>query len=279
MAFAPPLYIDTRTTVPAAPYGLLDAADQVVPEDPKVFNGIEVRDDCRMNATLNASDCGDEFTFDLGDDGPGIGAHTVAPVRLYAGFSCLSVGLTQDIYTREATAALTNSAPAALEKFLWTPAADHVDGEPDQLHLMGPDTVVLAGGDALSFVAGVRALEDYLAGHYGRVGVIHAPAGLSADAGLNQQVQWAAGKPVTTKGTRWSWGAYPYADPEGADADAGTAWMVATGAITLRQSPVKVLTDMEHSINRANNQVFAIATKTYVVEWSCVTAAVLVTLT
>lgn len=278
MAFAPPLYIDTRTTAPRSRWGIIDAADEVVPEDSRFVNGIEHHTNCRMNAALNAADCGDAFTFDLGPDGDGRPSTTVAPIRVYAGFTCRSVGLSQAEVTREAEQALANSAPVVLEQYLWTPAAAPVAGEPDQLHLMGPDTVVLGGGTAVGFVKGVRLLEDYLATEYGRAGVIHAPAGTSADAAAAQQVRWDSGKPVTTRGTRWSWGAYPYADPEGVAAADNTAWMVATGAVTLRQTAARVFGDYAEVLDRATNEVFAIATKTYVVDWECVTAAVLVNL-
>lgn len=278
MSYAPPLLIDIRTTAPRSRYGIIDAADEVVPEGARFVNGIEFHTNCRMNAALNTQDCGDAFEFEPGVDGDGRPVESVAPIRMYAGFTCRSVGLPQEDINREAEQALTNSAPVALERFLWTPAAAPVVGEPDQLHLMGPDTVILGGGTAKSFTGGVRLLEDYLAGEYGRVGVIHAPAGTSADAGLNQQLKWEAGKPLTQKGTRWSWGAYPYADPEGDAAAAGTAWMVATGAVSLRQTAARVIGDYQQVLNRSTNEVFAIATKTYVVAWECVTAAVLVNL-
>ncbi len=279
MAFAPPLYIDTRTTAPRSRWGIIDAADEVVPENTRFINGIQYPTQCRMNAALNSADCGDAFTYELGPDGDGRPVETVAPIRVYAGFTCRTVGLTPEDINREAEQALTNSGPVVLEQFLWTPAAAPVAGEPDQLHLMGPDTVILGGGTAVGFVHGVRLLEDYLAGEYGRTGVIHAPAGTSADAASHQQVRWDAGKPVTTRGTRWSWGAYPYADPEGVAAAANTAWMVATGAVSLRQTAGRVLGDYAQQLDRSTNEVFAIATKTYVVAWECVTAAVLVNLT
>lgn len=282
MAFAPPLYIDTTTaTAPRSRWGLIDAADEVVPEDKRFVNGIQFHTNCRMNAAINAADCGDAFEFDLGETGDGRPTATVAPIRTYAGFTCRSVGLSQADILREAEQALVYSAPVLLERYLWTPAAAPVAGEPDQLHLMGPDTVILGGPAAVGLVAGVRLLEDYLAGEYGRRGVIHAPAGVSADLGAAQQVRWDSsdgGKPVTTRGTRWSWGAYPYTDPEGAPAAANTAWLVATGAVSLRQTAARVFGDYQQVLDRATNEVFAIATKTYVVAWECVTAAVLVNL-
>lgn len=276
--FAPPLLIDTRTSAPRSRYGIIDAADEVVPEDRRFVNGIEYQPSCRMNAALNAADCGEAFTFELGPDGDGRPTDTVAPVRVYAGFTCRSVGLSQDDINREAEAALTFSGPVALEQFLWSPAAAPVAGEPDQLHLMGPDTVILGGGTAVGFVHGLRLLEDYLGEQYGRTGVIHAAGGISADAAYNQQVRWESGKPLTTKGSRWCWGAYPYTDPEGDPVAANTAWLVGTGAMTLRQTPARVFGEYEQVLDRATNEVFAIATKTYVVAWECVTAAVLVNL-
>lgn len=279
MAFAPPLYIDTRTAAARSRFGLFDAADEVIPEDAGRFgNGIEYATACNINAALNPQACGEEFEYALTEGRP---TATVAPIRVYAGFSCKAVGIDDATRVAEATQALNIGAPIVLERHLWTPAAAPVAGEPDELHLMGSDTVVLGGGTAVGFVAGVRLLEDYLSGEYGRQGVIHAPAGVSADAAYTQQVRWDNGKPVTVRGTRWAFGAYPYADPEGEAAAADTAWLVATGAVTLRQSPgaPRILGEYSESFDRSTNEVFAIATKTYVVAWECVTAAVLVNLT
>ena len=275
MAFAPPLYVDTRTASRSR-WGLIDAADEVLPEDGKFINGIWWYPDCLMNASVDARDCGDPAAFDLADGRPAVDA---APIHMYAGFVCRSVGMSEQEMGAAADKALQFSGPTALEAYLWSPPDTPAPDGPDQLRLMGPDTVILGGGTAVGFVAGVRLLEDYLATEYGRVGVIHAPAGTSADAGYTQQVRWENSKPVTQRGTRWSWGAYPYADPEGAAAAAGTAWMVATGAVTLRQTAARTVSDFALTLDRSTNEVFALATKSYVVTWECVTAAVLVNLT
>lgn len=279
MAYAPPLYVDTRTA-PRSRWGLLDAADEVVPENPRFINGVEWQPNCLFNASVNAADCGDPVTFGFGPGGNGIPTTDAAPIHMYAGFICRSVGLSDDEVTARAESALARSGPTALEAYLWTPPDTPAPEGPAQLRLMGPDTVIVGDGvTPVSVVAGVRLLEDYLSTEYGGVGVIHAPAGVSADAGYAQQVRWENSKPVTQKGTRWSWGAYGYTGPEGAAAAAGTAWMVATGAVTLRQTPAARVGDYAESLDRTTNEIFALATKTYVVTWECVTAAVLVNLT
>lgn len=275
--FAPPIYIDTRAA-PKSRYGIIDAADEVVPEDPKWINGIEYRTACRMNATVYDQECNAEFVWELGDGTDGIPLTGVAPIRMYGGFTCRSVGLDQAEIDRQANEAVDNSASAALERYLWTPPDDPAPTGPDQLRLMGPDTVILNSGTAVGFVAAVRLLENYLVDNYGRVGVIHARAGLSADAGFYQQVRWDNAKPVTQKGTRWSWGAYGDTGPDGLAVAPGTAWMVATGAIALRQSRGTAHLEFAQVLDRATNEVFAVATKTFLVSWECVTAAVLVTL-
>ncbi|HEY9414218.1 MAG TPA: hypothetical protein VIQ30_05630 [Pseudonocardia sp.] len=275
---APPLYIDLRTPAPRSRYGLLDAADPVVPEDPKFVNGIEFEPLCLMNASVDPADCGPSEEYEFTD---GRTLNTAAPIHIYAGFKCRAPGLTSEVLRREADAAMTFSGPTALEAYLWTPppAADPDPAAPQAMRLMSPDTVVLGGGTAVGLTKGLRLLEDYLTREYGRVGVIHAPAGVSTDAADRQQVRWESGRPVTTLGTRWSFGAYPYADPEGVAAAADTAWLVATGAVTLRQTPATVYSDYLQVLDRATNEVFALARKTYVVAWECVTAAVLVNLT
>lgn len=277
---APPLYIDLRTPAPRSRYGLLDAADPVVPEDPKFVNGIEFEPLCLMNASIDPADCTlpADFEYEFAD---GRTLESAAPIHIYAGFQCRAPGLTAEVLRREADAAMTYSGPTALETYLWTPppAPDPDPAAPQHLRLMSPDTVVLGGGTAVGLTKGIRLIEDHLTREYGRTGVIHAPAGVSADAVAADQVRWESGRPVTTLGTRWSFGAYPYADPSGAAAAADTAWLVATGAVTLRQTPATVYSDYVQVLDRATNEVFALARKTYVVAWECVTAAVLVNLT
>jgi hypothetical protein len=275
--FAPPIYVDIRTA-PRSRYGLIDAADEVVPEDSKWINGIEYNPACRLNATVYDQECNAEFAFDLGENGDGIPTVQVAPIRMYAGFICRSMSLTQPEIDRQANDALDNSSSAALERLLWTPPDDPAPAGPSQLRLMGPDTVILNAGDPVGFVAAVRILEDYLVDNYGRVGVIHARAGLSAEAGHRGQIRWENAKPVTQRGTRWSWGAYGDTGPDGDPVAAGTAWMVATGAVGLRQTKGTAHLEFAEILDRTTNEVFAVASKTFVVAWECVTAAVLVTL-
>lgn len=276
---AVPIYVNAATA-PRSRFGIVDAADEVVPEDRVFAGGLEFQPRCRFNATMDPADCLDPTPFDLGEDGDGRPVVTAEPIHLYAGFTCRTVGLEEDTTIAEARAALTNSASPAIERVLWTPAPAPPPGQAQRaMRLMGPDTVVLAGGTPVGLTKGVRLLEDYLSTHYGGVGVLHAPAGVSADIAAAHLVRWDNGRPVTARGTRWSWGAYPYADTAGTPAAADTAWLVATGHITLRRSGVSVLGEYAQMVDRATNEIFAIARQSVVVAWECVTAAVAVSLT
>lgn len=272
MAIAGPIYVQAPALAPSR-WGLIDAGDLVPESNPKFRNGIQFEPlGCAGPAKLSATEClpaGDPEVDprDFGDNG--VPLQTADPVILYNGFTCKAVGISDADMKARASAALAAGESTGLERAVWGLASTR---------LMDPDTEVLTGS-AVPLVKGVGLLEEYVSDNYGGVPIFHAPRKVSSHAGEKQQVRWDGGKPVTTVGSRWSFGAYQNTDPDGAAAAVDTAWIVATGRVQIRRSDVAVRpANREQSFDRVNNTIFALAERTYVVSWECFRAAVLVSL-
>lgn len=277
MFLAPPLYVSAPPVTPAR-YGLLDAADLVVERDTKFRNGIEYQT-INTPAKLAAVEClplGDEDTER--DAAGALDLVTARPIIVYAGFTCKTVGLSESQLSTYARDALSGGESTAVEKAIWGPTQYPFtpDAEDFGPYLLDANTEILSSS-GVSLTAAVSLLEEKLGDDYKGVGVIHAPRGVSAFAAEKQQVRWEAGKPVTTVGTRWSFGNYPRIDDEGAAAADGSAWVVATGKVTIRRTePVVRGGDWATAVDVKTNEVLALAERTYVVAIEGPVAAVLV---
>lgn len=133
---------------------------------------------------------------------------------------------------------------------------------------------------SVSIAAGIAALEDFAGRTYGGVPTLHAPRGLAAFASRDGQVVRATnGQLLTHLGSRWAFGAgYGQANtsPTGVAAAAGTAWIYATGQVTVRLGalPGTVVT-----FRPQDNRVDFLTERQVVVAHDCVCAAVLVNIT
>ena len=274
MPIAPPLYVQAPATTPAR-YGIIDAANVIAEQNPRFINGVEyIPVSCGI-AKLDSRDCLPDPENPRSFDSGMPEMITAQPITVYNGFSCKMV--TDEERLRYAKEALAGGEQAAIEKALWTDTSITNEDHPSP-RLMGAGTDVLTTAP-VSLVAGIAMLERELRDGYGGVGVIHAPVEVAGFAAKDQQIRWEQSKPVSTVGTRYSFGAYPNADKAGAIAEDGTAWLVATGAVSLRRGEVRDRGLFDEMVNPITNEIFAIAERTYVVSWECVTAAVLVTLT
>jgi hypothetical protein len=262
VAVAPALYVAAPTLTPSR-FGLVTAAELVVPEDRHFVNGVQFESNPSGPAKLTAAEC-------LESPGPdrtvpdGIEVIEAGPIIVYNGFTCRSVGIDESEMLDRARKALTGGEWAAVE---------------NALPLMTADTDVFTTA-AVSLVKGIGLLEDHLHEQYGGVGVIHAPRHVAMFAAERRQIDVESGRKVTALGTRWSFGNYANTDVEGDAAAVDTAWLVATGAVQVRRSEVKQRpTTLADALDRRTNEIFAIAERTYVPSWETVQAAVLVNLT
>ncbi|WP_280246739.1 hypothetical protein [Nocardia abscessus] len=274
----PPLLVQAPAVIPAR-YGLQSAADQIA-EAGRIHAGIQWdRPPCGP-PTLDPALCGDDPTeLDLPG---GIGQDRAYPIKVFAGFTCSPVDLTEPMMRARAEAALATDW-VAVESAVWSSTylrlmrqvaeEDAVEGDPI-------NTPVLAE-DPVSITRGVGLLEAYLGASYAGVGVIHAPRAVAAHAAAAQLISTEPGRLTTVLGNRWAFGSgYPNTGPDGAPAATGTAWLVVTTAVSYRRTPVNHRRTREQSFDYGTNTIHAVADRTYIVSWDeCVRAAVPVTLT
>lgn len=133
---------------------------------------------------------------------------------------------------------------------------------------------------SVSLTAGVAALEDFAGRTYGGIPTLHAPRGIAAFASRdNQLVRATNGQLVTHLGSRWALGTgYGQANtsPSGLVAEPGTAWIYATGQVTIRLGQVD---ETKIVMRPETNQVEFLTERQVVVQHDCVCAAVLVNIT
>lgn len=143
--------------------------------------------------------------------------------------------------------------------------------------LAGANTEKVNGDTAVSLINGIAMLEGYAADHYGGVPTIHMPRSVATRAAAKDAIQPGLDFTMTTKQGSLVANGGGYSiniAPDGTPAAAGTAWLYATGAVTLARTPVQAHRVLDHT---KNNQV-ALAERTYVPSVDCFVAAVLVTL-
>lgn len=264
----PPLLVPAPAITPAR-YGLQSAADPVT-ETGRIHAGIQWdRSPCGP-PTLDPAECGDDPT-DL-DLPAGIDVGQAAPIKVFAGFTCSPVDLTEEKMRARAGAALAADW-VTVEKAVWAST---------DLRLMrtGADATVELSATPVSLVRGVGLLEAFLGASYAGVGVIHAPRTVGAHAAAAQLITPGSGHLATPLGNRWSFGAgYPNTEPDGSAAAVDVAWLVVTTAVTYRRTPIQHRRTREQSFDYGTNKIHAVADRTYVVSWDdCVRAAVPVTL-
>lgn len=274
----PPLLVQAPAVTPAR-YGLQSAADQVADAE-RIHAGIQWERPPCGPAQLDPALCGDEPT-ELSLPG-GIGQDRAYPIKVFAGFKCSPVDLSEAKMRARAEAALLTDW-VAVEKTVWADTylrfmraveeEDAVEGDPINTPILAEDPV--------SITRGVGLLEGYLGASYGGVGVIHAPRTVAAHASSAQLITAGSGVLTTVLGNRWAFGAgYPNTGPDGTAAEAGTAWLVVTTAVNYRRTPIQHRRTREQAFDYGTNTIHVLADRTYVVAWDdCVRAAVPITLT
>ena len=267
MPVAPPILVTAPTLNPAR-YGLLSAAEMVTETDPHWVNGVEYHHNPIPGAATSSTACVNAPAAQrvLPE---GMPTDQALPIPVWAGFQCKHPGLTAAEIEAYARTKLAASEQAFLERTLWADA---------DTPLMDPTIATPAGTTALSIVGGLGALEEWLWESYGGTGVLHIPRRFAPHLFAAHQLD-ISGQKVTTKlGTTVSFGAYPGSDPAGADPAAGTSWVVATGQVQIRRSPVAVHTANGSAyFNYTTNGVIGLAERTYVVNWDGVRAAAPIT--
>lgn len=208
------------------------------------------------------------------------------PFVSYFGVQCALVGRTLEEYERSVRNALDLCEQRTVERTFWTGDQGNdphlANGiydpvtNPDGVHILGASDVT-----ALGVLQGVATLESWLGDNYCGVGVLHAPRGLAPYAANFQLIDGSNPRLLTPLGTRWAFGAGYSVNtgPTGVAADAGTAWIYATGQVNLWRSEIWIQPDvLEQAFNRKTNDVELLAERAFVVTLECAIAAVRVRL-
>lgn len=212
---------------------------------------------------------------------------TGTPFVAYLGVQCALIGHSLDEYARMVNNALDLCEQKAVERTFWTGdmsndphlASGVFDAvtNPNGVIILGPD----AGVTPLGVVQGVAALEQYLGDNYCGVGILHAPRAVAPFAAENNQIVGSGNRMTTTLGTRWAFGAGYSVNtgPTGVEAPDGTAWIYATGQVTILRSDIWMQPGaVEQAFNRRTNDAEMYAERAFVITTECVKAAVRVRL-
>lgn len=293
MALYLPTYVKAPTVTPL-PYGLMSVVQMPTDDVDKVHwrNGVMYQPDACEAALSTSAQCpvvtgyGKEATSD------GVPAKGAQPFTVYASIACTPVGNYWQEAQARVTAALTNGEARAVESVFWTGDIDAPAGETMYPHLAADAEVFDGTGDvllqpaatvivtgAVDIVEAIGLLEANLAECYGGQGVIHAPRAALAHMAANFLIEKSGQTIRTPGGTAVAFGGgYPGTSPAGATPASGTAWLYATGAISLRRSEITITSNRIQGLNRSVNTLQLYAERTYSIGWDCCLFAIPVSL-
>lgn len=258
------------------PYGLLSVVQTPTEVDAHWQMGIEYEVDPCERARIFNEVCGQEPV-----DKEDTAVHELrcsTPFTVYTKPTCSTVGFV-DRAERTAVAALTSGEARTVEREFWT-------GEFGTLPHLAADEAIATGADAcvnqtaavtvsgspLSVVDGLALLEEQLSACYGNEGVVHmTPGTLTKLKGEHAAIDRDGQRLRTPNGHLVAAGAgYPGTAPDGSEPAPGVRWMYATGAVFMLRSTISTKsTQARETVDRAKNNVFVIAERTYVLGWDC----------
>ncbi|WP_428950958.1 hypothetical protein [Streptomyces sp. cg35] len=199
---------------------------------------------------------------------------TAWPIGLYAGLACGDLN-TEDI-DRRVRARLDAAEERLIERALWSDRAGILPS------LKSDRAVVLAGADAPApgITEAVALLEEALGGATSELGVLHAPRRLAASARARNLANPDGPRLKSPLGVPWAFGSgYSLTGPDGT-ATPGTAWIYATGQVTVRRDSVQVLPGTHPRtagfFDPPSNTHYAIAERIVLVTFDCPLFAVAV---
>lgn len=293
MALYLPPYVKAPTVTPL-PYGLMSVVQQPTDDADRVHwrNGVMYQPDACEAAGSTLAQCPVVTGYSKDATTEGVAARGAQAFTVYASITCTPVGNYWEEAEARVIAALTNGEARAVEDVFWTGDIDAPSGETVYPHLAANSAVYDDSGDillqpaattivtgAVDIVEAIGLLEGELAECYGGVGVIHAPRAALAHMAANFQIEKSGQIIRTVGGTPVAFGAgYPGTSPAGAAPAAGTAWLYATGAISLRRSEITVTSNRVQGLNRDVNTLQLYAERTYTIGWDCCLLAIPVSL-
>jgi len=293
MALYLPTYVKAPTVTPL-PYGLMSVVQMPTDDVDKTHwrNGVQYQPDACEVALSTTAQCPVVTGYGKVATTEGVQTKGAQPFTVYASISCTPVGNYWEEAEARVIAALTNGEARAVEDVFWTGGIDAPSDTSIYPHLaanaavyddsgnvlLQPAATVIVTG-AVDIVEAVGLLETNLASCYGGVGVIHAPRAALAHMAANHLIEKSGQTIRTVGGTPVAFGAgYPGTSPAGATPASGTAWLYATGAISLRRSDPVITSNRVQGLDRSVNTLQLYAERTYAIGWDCCLLAIPVSL-
>lgn len=292
MALYLPTYVKAPTVTPL-PYGLMSVVQMPTDDVDRVHwrNGVMYQPDACEAAGSTVAQCPVVTGYGKDATTEGVAAKGAQPFTVYASIPCSPVGNYWQEAEARVVAALTNGEARAVEEVFWTGAIDAPSGtiyphlaanaavydDSGDVLLQTAATTIVTG--AVDIVEAIGYLEGELAECYGGVGVIHAPRAALAHMAANHLIEKSGQTIRTVGGTPVAFGAgYPGTSPAGAAPEAGTTWLYATGAISLRRSDITITSNRVQALDRSVNTLQLYAERTYTIGWDCCLLAMPVSL-
>jgi hypothetical protein len=288
---AGPLIVD-QPAVGNIRYGLFTAANGPIdlPKHGAIGGVTYMEEHCGQAHLLAAASC-TGATIPPGIDACD-GVATGLPFQVQAGIKLGAVSYDAAEVQRRVRIRLNDNAQYVAEQAFWGGNADvqpvlqrwEFNGNTNTSN-PGILDVTTTPGTAVTLEYGIGLLEDALA-QYSYPGVLHARPLLTPFLverqmmPLPQQGKPVSGKQYTPMGNVWSFGrGYANAHPiTGAAAAAGTAYIAATGAVTVWRDPDVYVNPPEKSFDRSGNAWQTTAFQAYATTVDCVAFFVLVEL-
>lgn len=293
MALYLPPYVKAPTVTPL-PYGLMSVVQMPTDDTDKVHwrNGVMYQPDACEAALSTSAQCPVVTGYGKVATSDGVPAKGSQAFAVYASLACTPVGNFWQEAEARVTAALTNGEARAAEDVFWTGGIDAPASEIIYPHLAANTAVYDSSGDillqpaatvivtgAVDIVEAIGLLEGNLASCYGGVGVIHAPRAALAHMASRLLIEKSGQTIRTVGGTPVAFGAgYSGTSPAGVAPASGTAWLYATGAISLRRSEITITSNQVQGLNRSVNTLQLYAERVYTIGWDCCLFAIPVSL-
>lgn len=191
---------------------------------------------------------------------------------IYHHFNCSPVGWTPAQAQGRALERLLVHEEARVEQALWTGDLGNVPS------LASASTVELSS-TAVSTIAGVVLLEEFIASTYGSLGMLHMTRGMATALIEAKVVVPKGNRLLTPLGTPVIAGSgYPGTGPADEAVSAGQSWVYATPALFGYRSEVFTSSNNPGDLlSKGTNDLYAVAERTYLLGFDpCGVAAVLI---
>jgi hypothetical protein len=285
---AGPVFVD-QPAVGNIRYGLFSAANGPfdMPAHGDIGGVTYLQEHCGQAHLLAAASCSTP-TVAAGSALDGCDAAAVGlPYQVVAGLKVSAFPYDAAEVERRARVRLNDNAQFIAEQAFWGGNADVQPAlQRPELNGSGILDITPTPGTPVTIEYGLGRLEDALAA-YSYPGIIHARPLLTPYLverqmmPLPQQGKPITGKQYTPMGNVWSFGRGYSGNKPDNDATApaaGTAYIVATGAVTVWRDPNVYVTPPERSFDRSGNAWQTVAQQAYATTIDCVAFYVLVEL-